>query len=88
MTVPARTIPTIGTPWFRHSFRVKVFTLPHATARRPDAGLDGRCSRATARLADPGLYRFDELWIALGEGPAFDDYASGWGQYAEQALAG
>jgi hypothetical protein len=33
-----------------------------------------------------GLYRFDELWIALGEGPAFDDYASGAGQYAEQAL--
>ena len=33
-----------------------------------------------------GLYRFGELWIALGEGPAFDDYASGSGQYAEQAL--
>ena len=33
-----------------------------------------------------GLYRFDEFWIALGEGPAFDDYASGTGQYAEQAL--
>jgi hypothetical protein len=33
-----------------------------------------------------GLYRFDELWIALGEGPAFDDYVSGSRQYAEQAL--
>ena len=33
-----------------------------------------------------GLWRFDELWIALGEGPAFDDYASGSAQYAEQAL--
>jgi hypothetical protein len=35
-----------------------------------------------------GLYRFDELWIALGEGPAFDDYLSGSGQYAEQACGG
>jgi hypothetical protein len=33
-----------------------------------------------------GLYRFGEFWVALGEGPAFDDYASGSGQYAEQAL--
>ncbi len=33
-----------------------------------------------------GLYRFDETWIALGEGPAFDDYLSGSGKYAEQAL--
>jgi hypothetical protein len=33
-----------------------------------------------------GLYRFDELWVALGEGPALDDYTSGSGQYAEQAL--
>ena len=33
-----------------------------------------------------GLYRFDELWIALSEGPALDDYLSGSGQYAEQAL--
>jgi hypothetical protein len=33
-----------------------------------------------------GLYRFDETWIALSEGPAFDDYLSGSGQYAEQAL--
>ena len=33
-----------------------------------------------------GLYRFDELWIGLAEGPEFDDYASGSGQYAEQAL--
>lgn len=33
-----------------------------------------------------GLYRFQETWIGLAEGPAFDDYASGSGQYAEQAL--
>ena len=33
-----------------------------------------------------GLYRFGELWIGLAEGPAFDDYASGSGQYADQAL--
>ncbi|HSM18546.1 MAG TPA: hypothetical protein VK845_16280 [Gemmatimonadales bacterium] len=33
-----------------------------------------------------GLYRFGEVWIALAEGPEFDDYASGSGQYAEQAL--
>lgn len=33
-----------------------------------------------------GLWRFDDLWIALSEGPAFDDYLSGSGQYAEQAL--
>jgi hypothetical protein len=33
-----------------------------------------------------GLYRFGELWIGLAEGPAFDDYTSGSGQYAEQAL--
>ena len=33
-----------------------------------------------------GLYRFDDLWIALGDGPAFDDYTSGSGQYAERAL--
>ena len=33
-----------------------------------------------------GLYRFDDLWIGLAEGPAFDDYTSGSGQYAEQAL--
>ena len=33
-----------------------------------------------------GLYRFDDTWIGLAEGPAFDDYLSGSGQYAEQAL--
>ena len=33
-----------------------------------------------------GLYRFDETWIALSEGPEFDDYLSGSGLYAEQAL--
>ena len=33
-----------------------------------------------------GLWRFDDLWIALGEGPTFDDYLSGSGRYADQAL--
>jgi hypothetical protein len=33
-----------------------------------------------------GLWRFDDLWIALSEGPTFDDYLSGCGQYADQAL--
>ena len=33
-----------------------------------------------------GLYRVDDLWVGLAEGPAFEDYASGSGQYAEQAL--
>jgi hypothetical protein len=33
-----------------------------------------------------GLYRFDDVWIGLAEGPAFDDYASGAGRFAEQAL--
>jgi hypothetical protein len=33
-----------------------------------------------------GLWQFDELWIVLAEGPAFEDYAGGSGQYAEQAL--
>lgn len=33
-----------------------------------------------------GLYRFGDLWVGLAEGPAFEDYASGSGHYAEQAL--
>ena len=33
-----------------------------------------------------GLYRFDELWVALAVGSAFEDYVSGSGLYAEQAL--
>jgi hypothetical protein len=33
-----------------------------------------------------GLYRFDDLWIGLADGPAFEEYASGFGLYAEQAL--
>jgi hypothetical protein len=33
-----------------------------------------------------GLWRFDDVWIALSEGPEFDDYLSGSGQYADQAL--
>ena len=35
-----------------------------------------------------GLWRFGDLWIALSEGPTFDDYLSGSGQYADQALRG
>jgi hypothetical protein len=33
-----------------------------------------------------GLWRFDDLWVALSEGPAWEDYLSGCGLYAEQAL--
>ena len=33
-----------------------------------------------------GVWRFEDLWVALGEGPAFDDYASGTGRFVEQAL--
>jgi hypothetical protein len=33
-----------------------------------------------------GLSRFDGLWVALSEGPAFDDYLSGSGQHVDQAL--
>jgi hypothetical protein len=33
-----------------------------------------------------GLWRFDDVWIALSEGPAFDDYLSGSGQHADHAL--
>jgi hypothetical protein len=33
-----------------------------------------------------GVWRFDDLWVALGEGPGFDDYASGTGRHVEQAL--
>jgi hypothetical protein len=33
-----------------------------------------------------GLYRFADLWVGLAEGPAFEDYGSGSGQYAEHAL--
>ena len=33
-----------------------------------------------------GIYRFGEEWIALAEGPEFDDYLSGSEQHAAQAL--
>ena len=33
-----------------------------------------------------GVWRFDDLRVALSEGPTFDDYRSGCGQYADQAL--
>ena len=35
-----------------------------------------------------GLFRFDDLWVGLAEGPQFGDYASGTGLFAEQALRG
>jgi hypothetical protein len=47
----------------------------------------GQCSLAAWigwRIS--GLWRFDDLWIALSEGPAFDDYLSGSGQSADDAL--
>lgn len=33
-----------------------------------------------------GLYRFDDLWIGLAEGPEFDDYTSGVGRWEYLAL--
>lgn len=33
-----------------------------------------------------GLWRLDDLWVALSTGPSFDDYLSGSGRFAEQAL--
>ena len=33
-----------------------------------------------------GPYRFGNLWVALAEGPEFDDYLSGSGEFADQAL--
>jgi hypothetical protein len=33
-----------------------------------------------------GLWRFDGLWVALSEDPAWEDYLCGSGQHAEQAL--
>jgi hypothetical protein len=33
-----------------------------------------------------GLYRFEDTLIGHAEGPAFEDYESGSGQYAERAL--
>ena len=33
-----------------------------------------------------GLWGLEGLWVALSEGPAWDDYLSGCGQYADQAL--
>ena len=33
-----------------------------------------------------GLWRFEDIWVALSEGPTFEDYLSGSGQYADQAL--
>ena len=33
-----------------------------------------------------GLWRFEGLWVALAEGATFDEYLSGSGQYADQAL--
>jgi len=33
-----------------------------------------------------GLWRVDDLWIALSEGPAWEDYLSGCGPSADPAL--
>ena len=33
-----------------------------------------------------GVWRFQDIWLALGEGPDFDNYARGWRRFAEQAL--
>ena len=52
----------------------------------PFDALSQAWTSAEASLAISGINGFDELWVALGEGPAFDDYASGTGGYAEQAL--
>lgn len=35
-----------------------------------------------------GLWRFDDLWIALSEGPAFDDYLSGSASTRSRRCAG
>jgi hypothetical protein len=34
-----------------------------------------------------GSWRFGELWVALAEGPEWDDYLSGTGQHADQAMS-
>lgn len=33
-----------------------------------------------------GVWRFDETWVALSQGPDFDDYLAGFGSHADQAL--
>jgi hypothetical protein len=33
-----------------------------------------------------GLWRLGERWVSLAEGPEFDDYASGAGEFEYQAL--
>jgi hypothetical protein len=43
-------------------------------------------SVAAARLTDQGLWRFGDVWVALSEGPSFDDDLSGSGQFDYQAL--
>ena len=35
-----------------------------------------------------GLYRFDDLWVGLAEGPEFDDYASGSGSSPSRRCGG
>jgi hypothetical protein len=32
------------------------------------------------------VWRFEDVWIGLAEGPAFDDYLSGSGRFVEHAL--
>ena len=55
-------------------------------ARRHVASLDFPEASLPLGWQLSALYRFDDLWVALGEGPAYEDYASGSGLYAEQAL--
>ena len=57
--------------------------LRSALSPKPGPPLRHRC-RSAGRSR--GLYRFGDLWVGLAEGPEFDDYASGSGLYAEQAL--
>jgi hypothetical protein len=59
---------------------------PDGTARRSLASLVSAEASLPLGWRLSGLYRFEETWIGLAEGPGFQDYASGSGLYAEQAL--
>jgi len=70
---------------------VRPLAVGHTLGRMPSLGaltLAWTAAEAALPLGwqVSGLYRFGDLWIGLAEGPAFDDYASGCGRYAEQAL--
>jgi hypothetical protein len=55
----------------------------------PLGALTQACAAAEAGLPlgwhIAGVWRFDGTWLALGEGPGFDDYLSGSGRFVEQA---